>query len=133
MAHSVPHIGRTNGYRVSGTAAPSLICDHQQPYDGGIHIADAALELCDGADLLIHDAQYTIPEFEAKATWGHCTVEYAVVGGEGSGRQTARAVPSRPRPRRRGARCDRALLREFADQCGIELIAASEGLTVSFG
>ena len=36
------------------------------------------LELCDGADLLIHDAQYTLAEFEQKAHWGHCTVDYAV-------------------------------------------------------
>ena len=36
------------------------------------------LDLCDGADLLIHDAQYTVEEFPAKSTWGHCTVDYAV-------------------------------------------------------
>ena len=36
------------------------------------------LELCDGADLLIHDAQYTPAEFAAQAHWGHCTVDYAV-------------------------------------------------------
>jgi ribonuclease BN (tRNA processing enzyme) len=36
------------------------------------------LELCDGADLLIHDAQFEPHEFAAKSDWGHCTVEYAV-------------------------------------------------------
>jgi ribonuclease BN (tRNA processing enzyme) len=35
-------------------------------------------ELCTGVDLLIHDAQYTRAEFLQKATWGHCTVDYAV-------------------------------------------------------
>jgi ribonuclease BN (tRNA processing enzyme) len=39
---------------------------------------DNARELCQGVDLLIHDAQYTRPEFEQKSYWGHCTVEYAV-------------------------------------------------------
>ena len=41
-------------------------------------VPDAVLELCDGADLLIHDAQYTAGEFADKAHWGHCTVDYAV-------------------------------------------------------
>jgi ribonuclease BN (tRNA processing enzyme) len=36
------------------------------------------LELADGADVLIHDAQYTRSEFEQKAHWGHCTIDYAV-------------------------------------------------------
>jgi ribonuclease BN (tRNA processing enzyme) len=37
------------------------------------------LELCDGVDVLIHDAQYTPAEFELKRDWGHCTVDYAVL------------------------------------------------------
>ena len=37
------------------------------------------LELCDGVDLLIHDAQYTPAEFQQKSDWGHCTVDYAVL------------------------------------------------------
>ena len=36
------------------------------------------LELCDGVDLLIHDAQHTREEYEPKRHWGHCTVDYAV-------------------------------------------------------
>ena len=42
-------------------------------------VADSVLELCDGVDLLIHDAQYTPDEFAEKAHWGHCTVDYAVL------------------------------------------------------
>ena len=30
-----------------------------------------------GADLLIHDAQYTDAEYPAKRTWGHSPIEYA--------------------------------------------------------
>ena len=36
------------------------------------------LDLCDGVDLLIHDAQHTPAEFEHKRHWGHCTIDYAV-------------------------------------------------------
>lgn len=76
---SVPHTGLTNGYRVEQDGATvTYISDHQMPTDGSSSIADDVLELCDGADLLIHDAQYTPDEFESKRHWGHCTVDYAV-------------------------------------------------------
>jgi phosphoribosyl 1,2-cyclic phosphodiesterase len=74
----VPHVGPTVGYRVQwGGASVAYISDHQAPpgLDG---VADTVLELADGVDLLIHDAQYTTEEFADKAHWGHCPVEYAV-------------------------------------------------------
>jgi phosphoribosyl 1,2-cyclic phosphodiesterase len=79
MARPIPHVGRTMGYRVSwhGTTVV-YISDHQQPADGEWTTTDDVLALCDGADLLIHDAQYTPEEFAQKPTWGHCTSEYAV-------------------------------------------------------
>jgi ribonuclease BN (tRNA processing enzyme) len=39
---------------------------------------DGAFELCEGVDLLVHDAQYTDFEMAHKPTWGHSTVDYAV-------------------------------------------------------
>jgi phosphoribosyl 1,2-cyclic phosphodiesterase len=77
-ARPVPHTAPTLGYRVeSGTSAVAYVSDHQAPPDLSA-IADSVLELADGVDLLIHDAQYTDKEFPEKAHWGHCTVEYAV-------------------------------------------------------
>jgi ribonuclease BN (tRNA processing enzyme) len=38
----------------------------------------AVLELCEGVDVLIHDAQFTDAEFAKKFDWGHCTVDYAL-------------------------------------------------------
>jgi phosphoribosyl 1,2-cyclic phosphodiesterase len=74
----IPHNGPTVGYRVEldGTVI-TYISDHQAPrsLQG---FADEALELADGADLLIHDAQYTPEEFAQRSHWGHCTVDYAV-------------------------------------------------------
>ena len=77
---SIPHVGNTLGYRRRRGTAPRVayMSDHQQPRRRRPRIADGALELCDGVDLLIHDAQYTPAEFARKSTWGHCTVEYAV-------------------------------------------------------
>ena len=75
----VPHVGPTVGYRVDWDGVSvAYVSDHQAPL-GLDTVADSVLELCDGVDLLIHDAQYTPEEFELKAHWGHCTVDYAVL------------------------------------------------------
>jgi phosphoribosyl 1,2-cyclic phosphodiesterase len=133
-SRSVPHVGPTNGYRIEWEGATvAYISDHQQPFDGGHSIVDGALELCDGADLVIHDAQYTVPEFAIKSTWGHCTVEYAVLVAKEAGAKSLALFHHDP------TRNDEALdelsacVRELADQAGVELITAAEGLTVSFG
>lgn len=75
----VPHCGPTVGYRVEWDGAVvAYVSDHQAPLSLDT-VSDAVLELADGADLLIHDAQYTLDEFGEKAHWGHCTVDYAVL------------------------------------------------------
>ncbi|MGH9205345.1 MAG: MBL fold metallo-hydrolase [Acidimicrobiales bacterium] len=84
-ARPVPHLGPTVGYRVSSRdASVAYLSDHQQPV-GLSSIDEGVLELCDGVDLLIHDAQYTAAEFAQKSHWGHCTVEYAVKVAKESG------------------------------------------------
>ncbi|MEY4164912.1 MAG: hypothetical protein RLZ84_171 [Actinomycetota bacterium] len=78
-ARFIPHIGPTLGYRIEYAGhSVAYLPDHQQPVDGGFDIADAVAELVDGADVLIHDSQYTTDEFRHRATWGHCTGEYAL-------------------------------------------------------
>jgi ribonuclease BN (tRNA processing enzyme) len=81
----VPHCGPTIGFRIEvGGQSVAYISDHQAPksLQG---VADTVLELCDGVDLLIHDAQYTPAEFEQKSHWGHCTIEYALLVARESG------------------------------------------------
>jgi len=79
MSRLVPHVGHTVGYRVEWNGRSVVyISDHQMPVDGSHSAWPGVLELCDGADLLIHDAQYTPDEFATKRDWGHCTPEYAV-------------------------------------------------------
>lgn len=74
----VPHVGTTLGFRIdAGGETLAFVSDHQAP-DNRDFVDEAVLELCDGADLVIHDAQYTEAEFEEKATWGHSTINYAV-------------------------------------------------------
>ena len=78
-ARSVPHVGLTYGYRVdwNGTSV-AYVSDHQQPVAEPQRVADPVLELADGVDLLIHDAQFTPEEFAERSDWGHCTVDYAL-------------------------------------------------------
>lgn len=86
----IPHVGTTLGFRVEADGASvAFVSDHQQPED--MSTVDAkVLELCDGVDLLIHDAQYTPEEFAAKSDWGHSTVAYAVhVAKESGARELA--------------------------------------------
>jgi phosphoribosyl 1,2-cyclic phosphodiesterase len=90
----VRHVGTTLGYRVDWNGGTVVyISDHGQSNGDPRHDRDIpheVLELCDGADLLIHDAQHTQPEFEAKRGWGHCTYEYALhVAREAGVRQLA--------------------------------------------
>lgn len=84
----VPHVGTTLGFRIDADGSSvTYISDHQAPEDRR-SVSDSVLELCDGADLVIHDAQYTDEEFVEKATWGHSTIDYAVhVAAEAGARQ----------------------------------------------
>lgn len=82
----VPHIGTTLGYRVDvDGVSVAYISDHQQPAADSREVANSVVALCRDVDLLIHDAQYDAHSFAAKATWGHCTVDYAVAVAAASG------------------------------------------------
>jgi ribonuclease BN (tRNA processing enzyme) len=91
------------------------------------------LELCDGADLLIHDAQYTVDEFPAKSTWGHCTVDYAVHVAEEAGAH--RLALFHHDPTHGDDDVDTMLehARGLASTTGLsEVLAAYEGLVVAY-
>lgn len=79
VSRRIPHVGDMLGYRVEWNGRSVVyMSDHQMPGDGSYAAPPGVLELCEGADLLIHDAQYTPEEFAMKCDWGHCTPEYAV-------------------------------------------------------
>ena len=90
LVRRVPHVGTTLGFRVEAEGhTVAFVSDHQAPDDRGT-VDNAVLELCDSADLVIHDAQYTEEEYRAKATWGHSTIAYAVhVAAEAGARRLA--------------------------------------------
>ena len=129
----VPHVGPTNGYRIDwGGASVAYVSDHQAPLDRSFSVAESVLELCEGVDLLIHDAQYTPGEWEEKDYWGHCSVDYAVHVARESGAK--RLALFHHDPSHGDDFVDGLLLsaRASARGCGIEeVLAASEGLTIS--
>jgi phosphoribosyl 1,2-cyclic phosphodiesterase len=127
----VPHVGATNGYRVDwdGTSV-AYISDHQAPLDRSETVSDAVLELCDGVDLLIHDAQYTPEEWEEKAHWGHCSVDFAVKVARESGARRLALFHHDPA---HGDDFVDGLLehaKRVSQGCGIEdVLAAAEGMS----
>lgn len=78
VSRLVPHIGPTLGFRVTiKDTTVTYLSDHQQPL-GEFSITNGARQLCQGADLLIHDSQFTPEEFAEKYDWGHSTIEFAM-------------------------------------------------------
>ncbi len=130
---AVPHVGVTFGYRVElDGGSVAYISDHQQPLDGGMEIADSVLELADGVDVLIHDAQYTPAEFAERAHWGHCTVEYAVNVANRAGAK--QLVLFHHDPGHDDAAIDEILrgAEAMGQAVGLnQVLAASEGLTLT--
>jgi len=127
----VPHTGVTNGYRIELDGATVVyVSDHQMPHDGRHDVADSVLELCDGADLLIHDAQYTPEEFASKRDWGHCTVDFAVHVAAEAGVRRLALFHHDPTHGDDLIDCLLAQARLAAGNRVEEIVAAAEGLTV---
>jgi ribonuclease BN (tRNA processing enzyme) len=141
LVRPVPHVGPTVGYRLDWDGlSVTYISDHQAPYtsvDGRPtvtnHIDAGVMELCDGVDLLIHDAQYTPDEFAAKAHWGHCTIDYALHIAREAG--VKRLALFHHDPDHHDEVVDQILADARATEAGRcldEVVAAYEGLTISF-
>jgi len=132
----VRHVGPTLGYRVDWNGVSvAYIPDHGpgcRPEDPDDYVPHELLELCDGVDLLIHDAQHTNEEYEPKRHWGHCTVDYAVHVARESGAHSLALFHHDP------AHGDDAMddilrgARDTAERVhGPDVVAAHEGLELS--
>jgi ribonuclease BN (tRNA processing enzyme) len=82
-ADLVCHPGPTVGYRVTDDAGVLAYLPDHEPMLACHRFAEEP-EWCSGhevardADLLIHDAQYTEEEYEARIGWGHSTLRHAL-------------------------------------------------------
>lgn len=89
-ASLVCHPGPTVGYRISENGSTVAYLPDHEPALGWQQFPGApewtsGFELADGADLLIHDAQYTDDEYLNHTGWGHSslkqTLAFAAVAG----------------------------------------------------
>ncbi len=77
------HTAPTIAYRISSNGATVAYVTDHEPFwkpDGKVfrHPGDQRhIAFLKGADLVIHDAQYTDEEYATKVGWGHSTFEYA--------------------------------------------------------
>jgi phosphoribosyl 1,2-cyclic phosphodiesterase len=83
LARRVTHPGPTVAYRLEEEGrALAFIPDNEPALDGPLGTAPrdgvSGLELARGADVLLHDAQYTEQEYETRVGWGHSSVADAV-------------------------------------------------------
>ena len=85
LAREIPHKGgRTFGYRISdGHSTLTYMPDHSPTTlgageDGFGVYHPAAVELAQGADVLVHDAQLFPEDLAAEASFGHAVADYAV-------------------------------------------------------
>lgn len=88
----IPHKGgRTFGFRVSdGHSTLTYMPDHCPTEfglgpDGWGEYHEGAMALCQGADVLLHDASLVAEEVAAEAYFGHAAAEYAVGLGRRAG------------------------------------------------
>jgi phosphoribosyl 1,2-cyclic phosphodiesterase len=89
--HPLHHPIPTFGYRIDEDGTSFVFAtDNELAMSGRDELgsADAMLselvieqlvEWCDSADLLVHDAQYSVDEYRTRVGWGHSTFEEALV------------------------------------------------------
>lgn len=69
------HPGGSYGYRLESEDFTLVVCtdiEHEE------EVKPEIVEFCRGADLLVHDAQYTSEELERCRGWGHSSYEQAI-------------------------------------------------------
>ena len=92
-AQFLNHPAMTLGYRIEADGAVLVYLVDHEPFSSELWRAGEApgriesilhdgdrrhAKFMAGADLVIHDAQYTPEEYETKKTWGHGSYDYAV-------------------------------------------------------
>jgi phosphoribosyl 1,2-cyclic phosphodiesterase/CheY-like chemotaxis protein len=134
-ARYLNHPTLTLGYRLQVDGATLVYaCDHE-PYSRILGLGEGRItgedlrhaDFMQGADLLIHDAQYTAQEYLEKMGWGHSPVEYVLKLAEHAAVQRVALTHHDPR------RDDDALERLMAPirrSTSVDVFAAYEGQVV---
>lgn len=80
-ADLISHPGSTLGYRLSEDGSVLAYMPDHEPALGHNGVLDSpnwtsGFQLAEGADVLIHDAQYEDSEYETRVGWGHSAVSH---------------------------------------------------------
>ena len=83
LADRICHPGFTVGYRIEGEQGALVYLSDHEPALGVARFplpADwtSGYGLARGADLLLHDAQYSLAEYPAHVGWGHSAIDHAL-------------------------------------------------------
>jgi CheY-like chemotaxis protein len=148
VAQYLNHPAMTLGYRVEADhAAVVYLCDHE-PFsetlchgnaaprhaESIVHVGDRRhARFMTGADLVIHDAQYTPEEYPSKKNWGHSTYEYAVGLAAATGVRQLALTHHDPMHDDAFVEKIEKLARDYAEQRGyaVQVCCAYEGLDLA--
>ncbi|PYM24687.1 MAG: phytochrome sensor protein [Candidatus Rokuibacteriota bacterium] len=136
-ARYLNHPALTLGYRLEVDGVSVAYATDHEPHSRGLADGRGELdgedrrhaEFLAGADLVIHDSQYTAAEYATKAGWGHSTVESVVTVARAA--QARRLALFHHDPMRDDDALD-VLVEAARHMAGssVEVFAAAEGMTV---
>jgi phosphoribosyl 1,2-cyclic phosphodiesterase len=130
VAQHVIHPGPTVGYRITADGATvAYLPDHEPALGAGRFPEEprvtSGFDLASGADLLIHDGQYSDEERRGRVGWGHSSVSEAVAFGELAG--VRRLILFHHDPSHSDAVLDELTETARAHGATIEVVAGREG------
>jgi ribonuclease BN (tRNA processing enzyme) len=136
-AELIKHPGPSVGYRIEdGGRTLTYLPDHEPGLGEDLLTIGrewiSGLALAEGADLLIHDGQYTTAEYESRVGWGHSSIADAVTFAERAG--VRRLVLFHHDPLHTDEQLERMLeqARVLASSSSVDVALGSEGDTFSW-
>ena len=141
-ARYLNHPAVTLGYRLEADGVVVVYATDHEPHSRELAVGeadspltvddDAHAAFLEGADLVIHDAQYTAEEYPQHVGWGHSTVEYVVDRTRDKG--IGRLVLFHHDPMRDDAGVDRlvdlAKARSASSSARLDVVGAAEGMSM---
>ena len=137
-AEAVMHPGPTLGYRIeSGNAVLAYLPDHEPALLGSISDRPAdwisGASLAAGANLLVHDAQFSQGEYAQRIGWGHSSYEDAIAFGQAVGAESVVLFHHDPNHDDGWLDESEERAQELAGQNGTAATLAREGMALVVG